>query len=141
MVAAPSTADYGRLSVMLQWRYAMEKRAVRAARVLRSAAQGGQRCGAHGAAGAAGGVDEGLLSEMVQVAFSPAPQAAAPQLGKWLQEKGFGGSFDVQRRAEEMPVAEYIALSQALRMRKKPGTARLSSLRAGVMPRRASNPH
>ena len=24
MVAAPSTGDYGRLSVMLQWRYAME---------------------------------------------------------------------------------------------------------------------
>src|SRR5207302_83076 len=24
MVAAPATADYGRLSVMLQWRYAME---------------------------------------------------------------------------------------------------------------------
>ena len=24
MVAAPATGDYGRLSVMLQWRYAME---------------------------------------------------------------------------------------------------------------------
>ena len=28
-------------------------------------------------------------------------------LGKWLEDKGYGGSFDLQRRAEEVPVAEY----------------------------------
>jgi 16S rRNA (adenine1518-N6/adenine1519-N6)-dimethyltransferase len=28
-------------------------------------------------------------------------------LGKWLEEKGYSGNFDLQRRAEEVPVAEY----------------------------------
>ncbi|MDZ4101361.1 MAG: 16S rRNA (adenine(1518)-N(6)/adenine(1519)-N(6))-dimethyltransferase, partial [Hydrogenophaga sp.] len=27
---------------------------------------------------------------------------------------GFGGSFDTQRRAEEVPVADYVALAVAL---------------------------
>jgi 16S rRNA (adenine1518-N6/adenine1519-N6)-dimethyltransferase len=35
-------------------------------------------------------------------------------LGKWLQEKAYGGEFDVQRRAEEVPVAEYLALAASL---------------------------
>jgi 16S rRNA (adenine1518-N6/adenine1519-N6)-dimethyltransferase len=114
MVAAPATADYGRLSVMLQWRYAMENvlfvppgsfdppprvdsAVVRMVPYAQPAI-----------------LDEGLLSELVQVAFSQRRKLLRHTLGKWLQEKGFGGSFDVQRRAEEVPVAEYIALSQAL---------------------------
>ena len=36
------------------------------------------------------------------------------RLGAWLTQRGFGGAFDVQRRAEEAPVAEYLALAQAL---------------------------
>jgi 16S rRNA (adenine1518-N6/adenine1519-N6)-dimethyltransferase len=32
-------------------------------------------------------------------------------LGRWLEEKQMGGTFDVQRRAEEVPVDEYIALA------------------------------
>jgi 16S rRNA (adenine1518-N6/adenine1519-N6)-dimethyltransferase len=35
-------------------------------------------------------------------------------LGKWLDEKGFSGTFDLQRRAEEVPVAEFVALAQAV---------------------------
>ena len=35
-------------------------------------------------------------------------------LGAWLQEKQFSGDFDVQRRAEEVPVDEYVALAQTL---------------------------
>jgi len=35
-------------------------------------------------------------------------------LGKWLEARGFTGAFDVQRRAEEVPVAEYVALARAL---------------------------
>ena len=114
MVAAPATADYGRLSVMLQWRYAMENvlfvppgsfdppprvdsAVVRMVPYAQPAI-----------------VDEALLSELVQVAFSQRRKILRHTLGKWLQDKGFGGSFDVQRRAEEVPVAEYIALSQAL---------------------------
>ena len=114
MVAAPSTADYGRLSVMLQWRYAMENvlhvppesfdppprvdsAVVRMVPWAQPAA-----------------VDEALLSELVQVAFSQRRKILRNTLGKWLEARGFAGDFDVQRRAEEVPVAEYVALAQSL---------------------------
>ena len=114
MVAAPATADYGRLSVMLQWRYAMENvlhvppeafdpppkvdsAVVRMVPLEQPPA-----------------VDEALLSELVQVAFSQRRKILRNTLGRWLEQKGFAGAFDVQRRAEEVPVAEYVALAQAL---------------------------
>jgi 16S rRNA (adenine1518-N6/adenine1519-N6)-dimethyltransferase len=114
MVAEPATSDYGRLSVMLQWRYAMEDvlfvppesfdpppRVDSAVVRMVPYAQPAQ-------------VDEKLLSELVQVAFSQRRKILRNTLGKWLEEKGFSGDFDVQRRAEEVPVAEYVATAQAL---------------------------
>jgi 16S rRNA (adenine1518-N6/adenine1519-N6)-dimethyltransferase len=114
MVAAPATADYGRLSVMLQWRYAMEDvlfvppesfepppRVDSAVVRMVPWAQPAL-------------LDEALLSELVQVAFSQRRKLLRHTLGKWLEAKGFGGDFDVQRRAEEVPVAEYLALCQAV---------------------------
>jgi 16S rRNA (adenine1518-N6/adenine1519-N6)-dimethyltransferase len=110
MVAAPATADYGRLSVMLQWRYAMENvlsvppeafdpppKVDSAVVRMVPYAQPPE-------------VDEELLSELVQVAFSQRRKILRNTLGKWLDEQGFAGTFDVQRRAEEVPVAEYLAL-------------------------------
>ncbi len=111
MVASPSTAAYGRLSVMLQWRYAMEdvlfvppasfdppprvdSAVVRMVPIAEPAA-----------------LDVRRLSELVQVAFSQRRKLMRHTLGKWLAEKNFAGTFDVQRRAEEVPVAEYIALA------------------------------
>ena len=47
MAAAPGSKDYGRLSVMLQWRYDDRAAARRAARSLRAAAAGGFGGGAH----------------------------------------------------------------------------------------------
>ena len=35
-------------------------------------------------------------------------------LGKWLVEHGYTGEFDGTRRAEQVPVDEYIALALAL---------------------------
>ncbi|MFY7915465.1 MAG: 16S rRNA (adenine(1518)-N(6)/adenine(1519)-N(6))-dimethyltransferase, partial [Rubrivivax sp.] len=35
-------------------------------------------------------------------------------LGRWLSERGYDGDFDTQRRAEEVPVAEYVGLATAL---------------------------
>ena len=32
----------------------------------------------------------------------------------WLEERGYDGAFDMQRRAEEVPVYEYVALAQQL---------------------------
>jgi 16S rRNA (adenine1518-N6/adenine1519-N6)-dimethyltransferase len=114
MVAAPSTSDYGRLSVMLQWRYAMENvlfvppESFDPPPRVDSAVV---RMVPHAEPAA---VDVKRLSEIVQVAFSQRRKLLRHTLGKWLEEKGRGGSFDVQRRAEEVPVAEYVALAQSL---------------------------
>ena len=114
MVARPATSDYGRLSVMLQWRYAMENvlfvppgsfeppPRVDSAVVRMVPREHPAR------------VDVRLLSEMVQVAFSQRRKLMRHTLGKWLQEKAFAGQFDVQRRAEEVPVAEYLALAEQI---------------------------
>jgi 16S rRNA (adenine1518-N6/adenine1519-N6)-dimethyltransferase len=59
-------------------------------------------------------VDVALLSELVQVAFSQRRKLMRHTLGKWLEEKAFSGEFDVKRRAEEVPVAQYIDLALAL---------------------------
>jgi 16S rRNA (adenine1518-N6/adenine1519-N6)-dimethyltransferase len=59
-------------------------------------------------------VDVKLLSELVQVAFSQRRKLLRHTLGKWLEQREFAGIFDVQRRAEEVPVHEYIALVQAV---------------------------
>ena len=59
-------------------------------------------------------VEVRLLSELVQVAFSQRRKLLRHSLGKWLEVRQFGGAFDLQRRAEEVPVDEYVALVQAL---------------------------
>jgi 16S rRNA (adenine1518-N6/adenine1519-N6)-dimethyltransferase len=61
-----------------------------------------------------------LLSEIVQVAFSQRRKLMRHTLGKWLTEKAFEGTFDVQRRAEEVPVLEYLALAEQLKYTLKP---------------------
>ena len=113
MVAKPSTSDYSRLSVMLQWRYAMDNvlfvppesfdppPRVDSAIV---------RMLPHAAPEA---LDVKLFSELVRVAFSQRRKLLRHSLGKWLEARNFSGSFNVQRRAEEVPVADYIALAQA----------------------------
>ena len=112
MVARPATADYGRLSVMLQWRYAMDNvlfvppesfdppPRVDSA-VVRMVPH------EHPAV-----LERGVLENLVQVAFSQRRKLLRHTLGKWLDEKGFTGTFDLQRRAEEVPVHEYVALAQ-----------------------------
>ena len=114
MVASPSTSDYGRLSVMLQWRYDMENvlfvppesfdppPRVDSAVVRMVPLQNPPQ------------LDFKLLETMVQVAFSQRRKLLRHTLGRWLEERQFAGEFDVQRRAEEVPVSDYIALVQAL---------------------------
>ena len=112
MVASPSTPDYGRLSVMLQWRYAMENvllvppQSFAPPPRVNSAVV---RMVPHADPVA---LDVKLLSELVQVAFSQRRKLLRHTLGQWLAARGFSGAFDVQRRAEEVPVTEYLALAQ-----------------------------
>jgi 16S rRNA (adenine1518-N6/adenine1519-N6)-dimethyltransferase len=112
MVATPATSDYSRLSVMLQWRYAMENvlfvppesfdppPRVDSAIVRMIPLQTPPV------------LNVALLEEMVQVAFSQRRKLLRHTLGRWLTERSFAGTFDLQRRAEEVPVHEYVALVQ-----------------------------
>lgn len=62
-------------------------------------------------------VDAALLSELVGVAFSQRRKLLRHTLGRWLATKQDAPRFDEQRRAEEVPVAEYVALAAALSRR------------------------
>ena len=57
-------------------------------------------------------VDEALLSKIVAVAFSQRRKLLRHTLGRWLEQSAAGLSFDVQRRAEEVPVHEFVSLAQ-----------------------------
>ena len=114
MVAVPSTAAYGRLSVMLQWRYDMQSvldvppesfdppprvdsAVVRMRPKPRPEA-----------------LDFSLFSTLVRLAFSQRRKLLRHPLEAWLAEHGHDGHFDLRRRAEEVPVHEYVALAQRL---------------------------
>jgi 16S rRNA (adenine1518-N6/adenine1519-N6)-dimethyltransferase len=113
MVAAPATAAYGRLSVMLQWRYAMEDVLFVPPESFDPPPRVDSAVVRMEPLAAPPQLDTALLSELVQVAFSQRRKLLRHSLGRWLEARQFGGSFDLQRRAEEVPVAEYVALAQA----------------------------
>ena len=114
MAAGPGGRSFGRLSVMLQWRYEIERvldvppeafdppPAVNSA-VVRMTPHALPPLG-----------DPALLGELVTVAFSQRRKLLRHTLGRWLAQRGFTGQFDTGRRAEEVPVAEYVALAAAL---------------------------
>jgi len=112
MMAAPATSAYGRLSVMLQWRYAMENvlfvppESFDPPPRVDSAVV---RMVPHEAPEA---LSMPVLEELVQVAFSQRRKLLRHTLGRWLEARQFAGTFDTQRRAEEVPVSEYVALAQ-----------------------------
>jgi 16S rRNA (adenine1518-N6/adenine1519-N6)-dimethyltransferase len=114
MVARPSTSDYGRLSVMLQWRYEMENVLFVPPESFDPPPRVDSAVVRMVPRTAPAQVDEKLLSEMVQVAFSQRRKILRHTLGKWLEEKKFTGTFDTQRRAEEVPVDEYLAVAARL---------------------------
>ena len=114
MAAAPGNKDYGRLSVMLQWRYHIEALFDVAPEAFEPPPRVVSAIVRMLPWPAPAALDAGLLEELVQVAFSQRRKLLRHTLGRWLEGRGFSGAFDVQRRAEEVPVAEYVALAQAL---------------------------
>ena len=111
MVAAPATSDYGRLSVMLQWRYEMEDVLFVPPASFDPPPRVDSAVVRMVPREAPAAVEEKLLSEIVQVAFSQRRKLLRHTLGKWLDARAFAGTFDVQRRAEEVPVQEYLNLA------------------------------
>jgi 16S rRNA (adenine1518-N6/adenine1519-N6)-dimethyltransferase len=115
MAAAPGGKEYGRLSVMLQWRYRIESvlevppeafdpppkvdSAVVRMRPLPPAA--------------IAGIDTRRLGELVAAAFSQRRKLLRHTLGPWLARHAPDAAFDLQRRAEEVPVSEYLSLARA----------------------------
>jgi 16S rRNA (adenine1518-N6/adenine1519-N6)-dimethyltransferase len=114
MVARPATSDYGRLSVMLQWRYEMENVLPVPPESFRPPPRVYSAVVRMAPRAQAATVDPALLSEVVQVAFSQRRKLLRHTLGRWLQQKNYTGRFDLQRRAEEVPVAEYLLLVAAV---------------------------
>jgi 16S rRNA (adenine1518-N6/adenine1519-N6)-dimethyltransferase len=144
MAAVPCTKAYGRLSVMLQWRYDIERvldvppaafdpppavdSAVVRMQPLPQAAVGD--AGKHAT----------RLSQLVQVAFSQRRKLLRHTLGRWLDENKFTGSFDCQRRAEEVPVNEYIALARDVEMQLAPRVQGNGALPLSLIPLGAGRP-
>ncbi|GAA6118986.1 16S rRNA (adenine(1518)-N(6)/adenine(1519)-N(6))-dimethyltransferase RsmA [Acidovorax sp. FG27] len=113
MVASPATSDYGRLSVMLQWRYAMEDVLFVPPESFEPPPRVDSAVVRMVPRAEPAPVAPKLLEELVQVAFSQRRKLLRHTLGRWLEARQFAGTFDTQRRAEEVPVAEYVALAQA----------------------------
>ena len=114
IAALPGGKSYGRLSVMLQWRYAIETvldiaphafdppPKVQSA-VLRMVPKP-----------ALLEVGPSLLGELVTVAFSQRRKLLRHTLGRWLGEHRVDVGFDLQRRAEEVPVEEFVRLAASV---------------------------
>jgi 16S rRNA (adenine1518-N6/adenine1519-N6)-dimethyltransferase len=112
IAATPGGRDYGRLSVMLQWRYEIE----RLFDVPGTAFEPPPRVMSgvlrmtplpHPPA-----VDAALLSQIVTVSFSQRRKLLRHTLGRWLEGRDSAAVFDLQRRAEEVAVPEFVRLAQ-----------------------------
>jgi len=116
MVAEPGTPDYGRLSVMLQYRFAMEL-ALRVppgaftpppkvdSAVVRMAPLGKARPAAR---------DEGLFARVVMGAFTQRRKTLRNALRGVVEAEAFArAGIDPGRRGETLCVAEFIALADS----------------------------
>jgi 16S rRNA (adenine1518-N6/adenine1519-N6)-dimethyltransferase len=117
MAAAPGGKDYGRLSVMLQWRYAIENVLDVPPEAFEPPPRVDSAVVRMQPLPPPEGVDAALLSELVTVAFSQRRKMLRNTLGRWLAERGAEVDFDLQRRAEEVSVDDYLALARSLKPR------------------------
>ncbi len=124
IAAAPGGKDFGRLSVMLQWRYDDRAAARRPARGVRAAAARPLGGVAHDAAPGAGAASiRRCCARSSRSAFSQRRKLLRHTLGRWLDARGTNQPFDLQRRAEEVSVDEWIALAAAIGTATQKGSA------------------
>lgn len=114
MAAGPGGKDYGRLSVMLQWRYDIEPLFEVPPEAFEPPPRVDSAVVRMVPLAEVPQLDAAVLREVVTVAFSQRRKLLRHSLGRWLESHGYAGRFDLQRRAEEVPVAEYLQLAQAL---------------------------
>ena len=58
-------------------------------------------------------IDTRRLGELVSIAFSQRRKILRHTLGAWIKAQHLDLDFDLQRRAEEVSVSEYLALARA----------------------------
>ncbi|MFM7970916.1 MAG: 16S rRNA (adenine(1518)-N(6)/adenine(1519)-N(6))-dimethyltransferase RsmA [Betaproteobacteria bacterium] len=114
MAAREKTADYGRLSVMLQWRFTVEPLLEVPPEAFDPPPRVDSTVVRLVPRADAPALDVRLFEELVQVSFSQWRKLLRHTLGQWLQARGYTAPFDLQRRAEEVPVAEYVQLARAV---------------------------
>ena len=114
MAAAPGGKDYGRLSVMLQWRYRIEAVLDVPPEAFEPPPRVDSAVVRMRPLPVAESVDADLLGELVRVAFSQRRKLLRHTLGRWLEARQFAGEFNLQRRAEEVSVSDYLALAARL---------------------------
>lgn len=120
MVARPSTPEYGRLSVMLQYRFAMERLFLVGAGAFRPAPKVESAVARltplaplpYPAS------DEKLLAQLVTVAFSGRRKTLRNSLKSFLSSADFERlGLDSAKRAENLGVAEFVAIENYLSAR------------------------
>lgn len=114
IAAEPGGAAYGRLSVMLQWRYRIDAELQVPPSAFEPPPKVDSTVIAMRPLPAPPALDQALLGELVAAAFSQRRKLLRHSLGRWLAARGADGGFDLQRRAQEVPVGEYVALAQQL---------------------------
>ena len=117
MVADPGTADYGRLSVMLQYRFAMERLFIVPPGAFNPAPKVDSaivRLMPKPAA-ALDARDEALLAKLVLAAFGQRRKMLRNNLRELVDEAGLEAvGIKPTARAEELAVADYVRLANAL---------------------------
>jgi len=121
MIAEPASKDYGRLSVMLQYRYVMDKlidvppESFNPPPKVNSAIVRMIPFVPHELPE----VDETVLSDVVKAAFAQRRKVLRNNLGAYRDTIDFDAlGFDLTRRAEEVPVAEFVTLAQTVQRSK-----------------------
>jgi 16S rRNA (adenine1518-N6/adenine1519-N6)-dimethyltransferase len=117
MVAEPGGKDYGRLSVMMQYRYVLDKmidvppESFQPPPKVNSAIVRMIPFAPHELPA----VDASVLEAVVKAAFSQRRKMMRNTLADYRDKVDFDAiGFDLARRAEEVPVAEYVRLAQTV---------------------------
>ena len=114
MVAEPCTSAYGRLSVMMQWRYDMQSLMAVPPESFDPPPRVDSAIVRMTPKAEAPEISVSVLSELVKVAFSQRRKVLRHTLEPWLAQHGYQGPFDARRRAEEVSVAEYLEIAKGL---------------------------
>ena len=112
MAAAPGSKAYGRLSVMLQWRYQIESVLDVPPEAFDPPPRVDSAVVRMVPLPVDASVNAARLAELVTAAFSQRRKLLRHTLGRWIEAQGLQTDFDLQRRAEEVPLAEYLELAR-----------------------------